>query len=81
MRQWKVAISLALVAAVAAPFVSGTWKARAISERWVPLTEEYRQNLENEDKQYHDCIMMDPHWGEHNASICDRYPPLPLKKN
>ena len=44
MKLWKVAISLAAVGAVAAPFVVGTWKARP--RKWVPLTEERRHELE-----------------------------------
>jgi hypothetical protein len=39
MKRWKVAISLALVAAVAAPFVSGTYKARIVTYWYEPLTD------------------------------------------
>jgi hypothetical protein len=45
VKLWKVAISLATVGALVAPFVVGTWKARPT--KWVPVTEERRQEIEN----------------------------------
>lgn len=45
MRQWKIAFSLAIVGAIAAPFVLGTWKIRPMSKGWVPLTVEERENI------------------------------------
>jgi hypothetical protein len=41
---WKVAISLAAVGASGAPFVVGTWK--DVPRKWVPFTEERRQEIE-----------------------------------
>jgi hypothetical protein len=43
----KIAISLAIIGAIAAPFVSGTWKAPAITytTSWVPLTAAARENF------------------------------------
>ena len=38
LRQWKIALSLAVVGALAAPFAFGTYKARPVSAVWVPLT-------------------------------------------
>ena len=53
-RRWKIAIPVAVVAAIAAPFVFGTWRMSTTSETWVPLTadqkaklEIYMQNTEN----------------------------------
>ena len=45
MRQWKIAISLAIVGVVAAPFVFGTWKVRPRSEVLVPLTAEEKERI------------------------------------
>jgi hypothetical protein len=42
IRERKIAISLAIVAAIAAPFVTGTWKRQPKSSTWVPLTVEQR---------------------------------------
>lgn len=54
VRRWKIAIPVAVVGAIAAPFVFGTWKMPTTSETWVPLTAEqkatlaiYMQNTEN----------------------------------
>jgi hypothetical protein len=37
-RQWKIALSLAIVGALAAPFVFRTYKARPTYSVWVPLS-------------------------------------------
>jgi hypothetical protein len=54
VRRWKIAIPVAVVGAIAAPFVFGTWKMPQTSETWVPLTADqkakldiYMQNTEN----------------------------------
>ena len=44
MKLWKVAISLAIVGALGAPFIVGTWK--VMPTKWVPFTEERRQEIE-----------------------------------
>jgi hypothetical protein len=53
-RQWKIAFSLAIVGALAAPFVLGTYNARPSYSVWVPLTARERENLavslQNSDK-------------------------------
>src|SRR5580693_4446141 len=45
MKQRKIAISLAVVAAIAAPFVSRAYKAQPVSKTWVPLTAEAKANI------------------------------------
>jgi hypothetical protein len=59
MKRWKVAISLAAVAAVAAPFVFGTWKVKPKSYRLVPLTEQQRQWFGNRAKERNYCRNLD----------------------
>jgi hypothetical protein len=55
VKLWKVAISLAVVGAVGAPFVLGTWKAMPRKEVWIPLTEQRRQEIENYLKEVNYC--------------------------
>ena len=70
MKLWKVAISLAVVGALAAPFIFDTWEAMPEKEVWVPLTEHHRQELENYKKALNSCKGM----GESERFICeDRY--------
>jgi hypothetical protein len=45
VKLWKVAISLAAVGALAAPVILGTWK--VMPRKWVPFTEEQRQEIES----------------------------------
>ena len=45
MKLWKVAISLAVVGALVAPFIVGTGKVMPL--KWVPFTEEQRQEIES----------------------------------
>jgi hypothetical protein len=45
MRQWKIALSLAIVGAAAAPFIFGTWRMRPMSNGFIPLTAGERQNI------------------------------------
>lgn len=44
-RQWKIALSLAIVGALAAPFLFRTCKARPTYSVWVPLTAREKENL------------------------------------
>jgi hypothetical protein len=44
-RRWKIALSLAIVGAVVAPFVFRTYKAHPTYSVWVPLTAEEREHL------------------------------------
>ena len=46
-RQWKIALSLAVVGALAAPFAFGTYKARPVSAVWVPLTAHDKEQRAN----------------------------------
>ena len=45
VRRWKIAILVAVVGAITAPFVFGTWKMQPMSETWVPLTADQKANL------------------------------------
>jgi hypothetical protein len=45
MRTWKVALSLAVVAAIAAPAIAGTWRLK--SGEWVALNPDQRRRLSN----------------------------------
>ena len=58
MRQWKVAISLAIVGAVAAPFVFRTWKIPQTSYVRVPLTAEERKNYAADMERTNNCQTM-----------------------
>jgi hypothetical protein len=40
MKQRKIAISIAVVAAIATPFASGTYKANPLSKMFVPLSKD-----------------------------------------
>ena len=53
MRTWKVALSLAVVAAIAAPAIAGTW--RLAPGRWHDLTEGQKQRLSNQMRETKDC--------------------------
>jgi hypothetical protein len=44
-RQWKIALSLAIIGAVAAPFVFRTYKARPTYSVWLPLTVREKEDL------------------------------------
>ena len=45
MKFWKTALGLAIVAAMAAPFVFGTWQPRANAQQWIALTPELRASI------------------------------------
>ena len=47
MRQWKIALSLAIVGALAAPFAFGTYYERPTYSVWVPLTAQEKETLAN----------------------------------
>jgi len=48
MRQWKIALSLAVVGALAAPFAFRTYNVRTVSTVWVvPLTEKDKEQRKN----------------------------------
>ena len=53
MKPWKIAVSLA--AAVAAPFVVGTWQPRSNAERWTALSAQDRTSLLAEMDRSKNC--------------------------
>ena len=54
-RQWKIALSLAIVGALAAPFIFRTYKAHPTYSVWVPLTAQERENLARSLKNSNYC--------------------------
>jgi hypothetical protein len=60
MRQWKIAFSLAVVGALAAPFAFHTYKVRAPAvPTWVPLTEEVKAGVIAYMKNTNNCQLVD----------------------
>jgi len=55
LKQWKIALSLAVVGAVAAPFVFGTWKARPTKEFLVPLTPDQKEKIAARMEKTNNC--------------------------
>lgn len=55
MRQWKLALSLAIVGALASPFVSRTYRAHPTSETWVPLTATEKANIVEDLERTQNC--------------------------
>jgi hypothetical protein len=55
MKQRKIAISLAIVGAIAAPFVFGTYKAQPQSKTWIPMTAELKENIAARMKETNNC--------------------------
>ena len=55
VRRWKIAIPVAVVGAITAPFVFGTWKMRPISETWVPLTADQKAKLGTYTQSTENC--------------------------
>ena len=56
MKQRKIAISLAVVGAIAAPFVFHTYKTRPPTWRtWIPLTAEIKENTAANLKSTNNC--------------------------
>jgi hypothetical protein len=45
MKFWKAALGLAVIGAIAAPFVAGTWQPGANAQRWIALTPEHRAGI------------------------------------
>src|SRR4030095_16156155 len=43
--RWKIALGLAIVAAMAAPFALGTWQPHANAQNWIALTPELRASI------------------------------------
>jgi hypothetical protein len=70
MRQWKVALSLAIVGAIAAPFVFDTYNADPTSHTWVPIRAEDRAAISARLNETNNCQV-----------LTDRVNSLPLPKD
>ena len=55
MKQRKVAISLAIVGAIAAPFVTHTVTMHPTTETWVPLTQDEKERISAEMSKTSNC--------------------------
>jgi hypothetical protein len=55
MKQRKVAISLAVAVALAAPFMSHAYRANPTADSWEPLTGEDKDRIINELRETNDC--------------------------
>jgi hypothetical protein len=55
MKQWKVAISLAILGAIAAPFVTHTVRMRPTTETWIPLTQDEKERISAEMSETSNC--------------------------
>ena len=68
-RRWKIAIPVAVVGAIAAPFVFGTWKMRPTSETWVPLTADQKAKLGTYIQNTDNCRTFEAAFGD--KVFCD----------
>ncbi len=55
MRQWKIALSLALVGSLAAPFVFRTYKVRPTYSVFIPFTANQKENLASYVQNSNNC--------------------------
>jgi len=55
MKQWKVALSLAILGAIAAPFVTHTVRMRPATETWIPLTQDEKERISAEMSKTSNC--------------------------
>ena len=55
MKQWKVAIFLAILGAIAAPFVTHTVKMHPTTETWIPLTQDEKERISAELSKTSNC--------------------------
>jgi hypothetical protein len=69
VRRWKIAIPLAVVGALTAPFVFGTWKMRPTSETWVPLTADQKAKLGTYMQNTDNCRTFEAAFGD--KVFCD----------
>jgi hypothetical protein len=58
MKQRKLAISLGIVGAIAAPFILGTSKMRPTWETWVPMTAEENASIAEYLKETNNCQVL-----------------------
>jgi hypothetical protein len=68
VKLWKLAISLAVVAALAAPLVMGTWKLR--SGGWHPLPAAERDQITKMAAETTNCTHFSPQDTELGKTIC-----------
>jgi hypothetical protein len=68
MKRWKVAISLAIVAALVGPLVTGTWKLRPGS--WHPLPVDERERIAKMATETDNCTHFPPPETELSKTIC-----------
>jgi hypothetical protein len=71
VKQRKIAISLAVVGAIAAPFVFHTNKARPIAHGWVPLTAEEKAAIAGKLKETNNCQTYDDQLNEALRDVVD----------
>src|SRR5437660_9457798 len=53
MRKWKLALSLAVIVAVAVPALAGTW--RLAPGKWIDLTASEKRRISNRMEQTNNC--------------------------
>jgi hypothetical protein len=75
LRQWKIALSLAVVGALAAPFAFGTYEAQPTYSVWVPLTAQEKENLAN-FLRTDDCKFL----GKADQILCSIFPGAEIQK-
>jgi hypothetical protein len=68
VKRWKVAISLAIVAALVGPLVTGTWKLR--SGGWHPLPVDERERIAKMATETDNCTRFSPPETEIGKAIC-----------
>jgi hypothetical protein len=67
MKRWKLALSLAVVAAIAVPAIAGTW--RLAPSKWVDLTDSQKQRISNLIDRTNNCTRFSDE-SEYEDSIC-----------
>lgn len=67
MKRWKLAISLAVVAAIAVPALAGTW--RLAPGGWIKLTADQRESIASFVEKTKNCTSF-VNEGEYTRSIC-----------
>jgi hypothetical protein len=55
MKHWKIAISLAVLGAIAAPFITRTVKMEPTTESWVALTQDEKERISAEMSKTSNC--------------------------
>jgi hypothetical protein len=68
VKRWKVAISLAVVAALVGPLVTGTWKLRPSG--WHPLPIDERAHIAKMATETDNCTHFSPPETEIGKAIC-----------